>query len=214
MNNKIYSRVFGLLFLGIFTSFLTGYFLYLNPNIIFNVLSGNLFIIVILLELAIAFVFGLLINKINTFLAYLLYISYSITTGFTISLLFLTYNLSSIIYIFMITSIILLGCSIIGMKLKSSLNKLGTYLIIALVAVLLTSIVNIFIGSNTLNFIVSIFGVLIFTLFIVYDVNKILLYSDYLEEKKGAIYCAFQIYLDFINILFSLLNLFGIKKDN
>lgn len=215
MKNNIYSRVFGLLFVGVFISFLTGYILSLNPNIVVNVMGTGLFYVLVLLELGVVLLFSFLINKMNELLTYICYFLYSALTGFTLSVVFLAYSMSSILLVFLLTSVIFAALAIYGLKTKKDLSNWGVYLFVALIGIIVASIINIFLSNTTLEFVISIIGVLVFTLFVAYDVNKVIPMAHSLYgEKKGAVYGAFQVYLDFINIFLDLIRIFGKARDN
>lgn len=215
MRNNIYSRVFGLLFVGVFISFLTGYILSLNPNIVVNVMGTGLFYVLVLVELGVVLLFSFLINKMNELLTYVCYFLYSALTGFTLSVVFLAYSMSSILLVFLLTSVIFAALAIYGLKTKKDLSNWGIYLFVALIGIIVASIINIFLSNTTLDFVISIIGVLVFTLFVAYDVNKVIPMAHSLYgEKKGAVYGAFQVYLDFINIFLDLIRIFGKARDN
>ena len=91
MQNNYYSRVFGLLFVGLFISFLTGYCVSLNPELIIKMFSSTSLLFILLLEIGIVIAFNFLLSKMPTPLAYACYILYSFTTGFTLSSIFLLY---------------------------------------------------------------------------------------------------------------------------
>ena len=207
MKNNIYSRVFGLLFIGVFISFLTGYILSLNPNIVVNVMGTGLFYVLVLLELGVVLLFSFLINKMNELLTYICYFLYSALTGFTLSVVFLAYSMSSILLVFLLTSVIFAALAIYGLKTKKDLSNWGIYLFVALIGIIVASIINIFLSNTTLDFVISIIGVLVFIVW------YFLLNSLY-GEKKGAVYGAFQVYLDFINIFLDLIRIFGKARDN
>ena len=104
--------------------------------------------------------------------------------------------------------------AIIGYVVKKDLSKLGMWLLMALIGTIVVSIINIFIGSNVLYTVISIIAILIFLGYVVYDMNTAERLMEEVGEDKGAIFGAFQLYLDFINIFIRLLQLFGDLKDN
>lgn len=213
MDNKVYSRVFGLLFVGVFLSFLTGYLLSLNPNIVFNVMNSGYLLLLVVLEIGVVIVFSLLIKKMNKFLTYFCYILYSILTGFTLSIVFLAYSLQSILLVFLLSSLIFAVFAVYGYFTKSDLSKWGLYLTVGLIGIIIASLINIFFGNTTIDMVISIAGVAIFVLFVAYDVNKIIPAANYeYGYEKGAVYSAFQVYLDFINIFLDLIRLIGKSK--
>ena len=114
--------------------------------------------------------------------------------------------------IFLVTAIVFAIFSVIGFVSKTNFNGIGKYLFMALCIVVVTSIVNMFIGSNTFNLIITIISAIIFIAYIMYDMNKIEMLTS-INEDAGPIYAAFQLYLDFINLFIDLLRLFGESKD-
>ena len=139
------------------------------------------------------------------------FLLYSFVSGLTFSSIFVTYQLSSIMYVFLIAAVVFGIFALIGAYTKKDLSKLGTYLAMGLFGVILITIFNLFIGSSTTVLILSIVSILIFIGYTAYDVQKILrLYDNsILPEDNLAIYGALELYLDFINIFLDLLQLFG-----
>ena len=212
-NNKIYVNVLKWLAIGLAVSFGVGYLLSLNPEFIFNFKANLIFGLAAVLEFGVAIAFSLLLPKINSTTAKILYIVYSALTGLNFMLIFLIYNVSSIISIFLITSIIFALMALWGKNTKRDLSKMGTYLAIALFAVIILMIVNIFLKLPTLDLILCIAGIVIFILYIGYDMKKAIYLAEAYDES-GEIYGAFQLYLDFINLFLRLLRLFGNGRDD
>ena len=213
MNNKIMSKVFGWMFIGLLVSFLTGYVVSLNPTMIGNIF-GNAWWILLIAELGIVIFLSTRIAKMSPTTAKISFLLYSFVSGLTFSSIFIVYEMSSIIFVFLITGFIFGLFSFIGATTNMDLTKLRTYLLMGLIAIIICSIVNIFIGSSTFATIVSIIAVVVFIGYTAYDVQKIgRLYEDNaLPEENLAIYGALQLYLDFINLFIHLLDLLG--KDN
>ena len=117
----------------------------------------------------------------------------------------------SIIWIFLATSIIFGLFAYIGKNLNIDLRKFGIYLLIALLSVIVLEIINIFVMNNTLDMVLCVVGILIFTMYIAYDINVICNYYD--DSDNMAILGAFNLYLDFINIFIKLLRLFGESRN-
>lgn len=211
--NKIYSKMFTWLFVGLMITFISGYSLSLNLNLLYSVLSLGI-IPIIVIELAIAFIMGLRIKKMNPITTKICYIIYCITTGITFASIFIAYDMLSIMSIFLVTAILFGIFAIIGHTTKLDLTKFATILFVALISIIIVSILNIFIfKSSQLELVLSIIGILIFLGYIVYDINTVKYLMDSIGEEKAAVYGAFQLYLDFINLFIRLLELFG-KSDN
>ena len=218
MDNKIYSKVFLWMFLGLAITFGIGYGLNIvltkNTNLAQMLFSGVGLIVIIVVEIVIAILLSARLKKMNNTLVKILYLIYCALTGITFSAIFMYFKLPSIILIFLATSLIFGIFAVIGSKLNINLNKFGTFLFMALIGIIIIEIINIFIGSTGLEMIISAVSILIFTLYIGYDIKCVaaLAESD-IDDDKLAVYGAFQLYLDFINIFIRLLQLFGEAKD-
>lgn len=213
LDNRIYSRMFTWLFAGLMITFISGYCLSLNQELLFNILSVGI-IPIIIIELAIAIIMGFRIQKMKPMTTKICYIIYSITTGITFSTIFLAYQMSSIVYVFLITAIVFGICAILGYTTKLDLTKFGVILFIALLAALIVSLLNIFVFKSTqLELWISIIFILVFLGYTAYDMHTVKYLMNSIGEEKAAVYGAFQLYLDFINIFIRLLELFGKSKD-
>ena len=82
-----------------------------------------------------------------------------------------------------------------------------------LLGIVIATIINLFIGSETFDLGITIIGIIIFTVYIAYDIQKVKYIAETLEEDKAAIICAFELYLDFINLFIKLIRLLGKSKD-
>lgn len=213
MENRIYSKMFNWLFIGLFITFVSGYSLSLNETLLMNILSIGILPIIIV-ELAIAFAMGFFIKKLSPLMTKIFYIIYSITTGVTFGTIFLAYRMDSIITIFLVAALLFGLLAFYGYTTKKDITKIGTLLFIALLASLIVSILNVFIfKSSGLEFGLSLLIIIVFLGYVAYDMNNIKYLVNALDEDKAAVYGAFQLYLDFINIFIRLLELFGKRND-
>lgn len=211
--NELYPKLFTWLFIGLLISFATGYVLSTNEILAIKTLSIGI-IPIIIIELVIAFIMGIRIAKMKPLTMKICYIIYCLTTGITFASIFMVYNLTSLLSIFLTTSIIFGLLAIYGYKTKKDLSKLGPILFISLIALIIISLLNIFFfHSTTTDLVLTILGVLIFSGYIVYDMKNVKYLLQGIGEEKAAVYGAFQLYLDFINLFIRLLELFGKRKD-
>lgn len=211
--NEVYPKLFTWLFIGLLITFASGYILAASPVLAVNVLSIG-YIPIVIIELVIAIVMGIRIKKMNPLTTKICYTIYCITTGLTFSSLFLYYQLTSLLSIFLITSVIFAVLAIYGYKTKRDLSKFGTILLISLIVTIILSILNYFIfKTSTIDILLTIISILIFVGYIAYDMNTVKLLIHEVGEEKAAVYGAFQLYLDFINLFVRLLELFGKKED-
>lgn len=209
MNSNIMTKVFLWMFIGLAVTFATGSVIANNPDMITNVFQGGSIIVLAILELVLVIVLSARITKMKPTTAKFLFILYSFITGLTFSSIFVVYNISSIIYVFLATSLIMLAMAAAGNFMKADLTKIGTILFVGLIGVILATIVNLFIGSSELMFAATIISIIVFVIYVAYDVQKIKQLEDIIPEENLAIYGALQLYLDFINIFIDLLRLFG-----
>lgn len=142
--------------------------------------------------------------------------------GLTLAPLFLIYTGESIVRIFFISASVFAGVSIYGYVTKRDLTSLGSFLFMGLIGLIIASLVNIFLKSSMMDFVLSIIGLGIFIGLAAFDTQKIknmyfaMSDSGYSEEniQKVAVMSALQLYLDFINIFIYMLRLFGQRRDN
>ena len=136
--------------------------------------------------------------------------------GASLSSIFLAYTGTSITRVFFITAGTFGAMSIYGYTTKKDLTKLGSFLIMGLFGIIIASIVNIFLKSSMMYFVISIIGVLVFVGLTAYDTQKIK--NMYLSSDSGevigkkAVMGALTLYLDFINLFIMLLRLFGQRR--
>lgn len=149
--------------------------------------------------------------------ATILFIIYSAMMGVTMSSIFMLYTAESIAYVFFITAGMFLVMSVIGYVTRMDLSKVGSVLFMALIGIIIASVVNIFLESEMLYWIISYVGVVVFTGLTAYDTQKIkhMLVEYGTADDLGnrlALLGALTLYLDFINLFLFLLRIFGNRK--
>ncbi len=216
MESKIIPKVFGWMFIGLIVTFLTGYVVYSSPQMIATVFSSGWFIGIIIAELALVIFLSARITKMSPTTAKIAFLLYSFVSGLTFSTIFITYNLMSIMFIFLITAALFGMFAAYGYITKKDLSGIGSFLIMAILGTFLCILLNLFFQNETFDLIISIVTVLIFVGFTAYDIQRIKKMNELaaLPEDNLAIYGALELYLDFINIFIELLNLFGRSSDN
>ena len=141
------------------------------------------------------------------------YLLYTFFSGLTFASLFVVYKLESIILVFAVTAILFLVFALIGQFTKLDLSKIGTYLVMMLIGIILCTIVNLFLQNSTFDIVISAISIIVFLGFIAYDIQKLKRLNGFITEDNLAIIGAFELYLDFINIFIDLLRLFGKSDD-
>lgn len=167
-------------------------------------------------EIALVFSVSARINKISTTTANLLFYAYSILNGIVLSVIFMIYTTGSIAQTFFITAGVFGAMSAYGYFTKSDLTKFGSFLTMALIGLVICIVVNMFLASSTLDWIISFAGVAIFIGLTAWDTQKIktmMAYSDGSNIGKIATIGALSLYLDFINLFLYLLRFFGASRD-
>lgn len=211
--SKLISKTFMWMFIGLAITFGVGYCVSCNENMLFNLFSGYKWLILVIAEFGLVIALSAFITKLNPMVAKVLFCVYALVTGLTFSAIFVAYELGSIIYVFGITGIVFLIFALLGYYTKLDLSKFGTYLFMALIAIIIASIINMFIGSSSLEFGITIIGVLIFVGYVAYDINMLKKSTLYEQDENLPIYWALQLYLDFINLFIKLLRLLGKERN-
>ena len=211
MYNDILVKVYRWFGLGLMVTFITAYIVSISEMMINLVFSGPTVVIIVILELVCALFLPLRIRKMSLNTAIFLYLGYAFLTGLTFSSIFIIYEMTSIIWIFLVTSILFFILALLGKNTKIDLRGFGIFLFVLLLSVIILGLINIFLMNNTLNLMLCIISLVIFLGYIFYDINKICNYYE--NDDKSAILGAFEIYLDFINTFIRLLRLFGKRRD-
>jgi FtsH-binding integral membrane protein len=173
--------------------------------------QGSFFFLFIA-QLAIVVVISAAIQRINATLALGLFFVYAASLGITIGLIVSVYTAGSVVTAFLSASAMFGAAAIYGHVTKRSLAKLGGILFMGLIGLLVALVLNIFLQSSTVTWVISLVGVVLFTALTAYDVQRIqsgaiAAYTGSME--KAAVIGALQLYLDFINIFLFLLRLLG-----
>lgn len=211
--NKVFSKVFLWLFVGLLVSGVTAFYVSNQPNMMYNIYEENWYFWLVIAELAVVIFLSARIHKMSHMTAIISYLLYSILTGTTLSVIFAAFTTGSIAIVFGITALIFAIFAMIGYTTKADLSKWTNILLIGLLAVIIVGIINIFIGSDMIALITSIITVVLFVGFIAYDIQKIKYLTTVMDdENKIAIIGALELYLDFINIFIHLLSIFG-RRD-
>jgi len=181
-----------------------------NPRLL-EFAYGNFFLLFIA-QLAIVWGISLGINRISASVALLLFFVYAATLGVTIGLIVASYTTASVTTAFLSASAMFGAAAIYGAVTKRSLAGLGGILFMGLIGLLVAMLLNIFLKSDEVSFLISIVGVVIFTALTAYDVQRIQM-GDLAARtgsiEKAAVLGALSLYLDFINLFLFFLRLVG-----
>lgn len=212
--NRVYSWMTGALLL----TGLVAFYVASTPQMIYAILTNDLLFYGLLIgEIAMVGYLGGAINKISAQTATALFLGYAALNGLTLSVIFIAFTAGSLASTFFICAGTFAVMSIYGYYTKSDLTRIGNLAFMALIGLILASIVNFFLKSEMLYWIVTYVGVLVFVGLIAYDTQKIKRmhlqgFEGEEQEKKGAVMGALRLYLDFINLFLFLLRIFGRRK--
>ena len=213
-NNKLISKSFVWMCIGLLITFVTGFGVSMNERMLINIFGGSFYWVCIILELFLVIFLSARVFKMSATSAKISFVLYAFVSGLTFSSIFVVYNLSSVMYVFLISAVIFGVMALIGFTTNVDLSRIGFYLLMALLGIVVISLFNIFINNDTLSMVLCIICLLLFLGITAYDVQKIKsLESSGLPEENLAIYGALELYLDFINIFLQLLELFAKNKD-
>lgn len=189
-------------------------------NVMINTETGGMSMlgwIIIFAPFIFVMVMSFSFNKLSSFTLLLLFIVYSALMGLSLGFIFLAYTAASITTTFAITAGTFGVMAVLGYTTKTDLTKFGSILSMALIGIIIAMLVNFFIGSAMIDYIVSCLGVLIFTGLTAYDVQKLKRIGSGAEygvenTNKLAVMGALTLYLDFVNLFLFLLRLFGDRR--
>ncbi len=211
--NSAMGRVYGHMSLAVITSMIISWVVGSSPELLQFFFTGILKWIVIFAPLVAIFAIGFLMNKVGKQGAQMMLHGFAALMGLSFATIFAVYTMGSIVNAFMGAAVLFGVLSGYGYFTKRSLDSLGKWMFVGLIAILIASIINIFIGSSVGQMVISALAIVIFLGLTAYDTQKIREELSFdtngVAEVKGAL----TLYLDFINIFINLLQLFGGKKD-
>ena len=174
--------------------------------------------IVMFAPLALVFVMGGMINRLSGSMLLTVFVAYSALTGASLAFIFLAYTASSIATVFFVTAAVFGLMALAGYTTKTDLTKLGTILGIGLIGVVIAMLVNMFMKSDTMSYVISVISVIIFTGLTAYDMQRLkhlggTVVNGTEAAQKMALMGALSLYLDFLNLFLALLRLFGSRRE-
>ena len=179
-------------------------------------LLGNSFVFfgLLIAQLGLVFAFNSAAQRASTAVVAGMFFLYAALTGVTFSVLFLVYAASSIAGVFFVTAGAFAGLSAVGFFTKADLSAVGRFAIFAVIGLVLASVVNLFLQSTGLQWLVSIAGVLIFGALTAYDTQKLKqIFASGQASANMPLVGALTLYLDFVNMFLFMLRLFGRRRS-
>jgi len=211
--NSAMARVYGHMSLAVVMSMLVSYFVGTSPELLEFFFTGVLKWIVIFAPLAAIFgVSMVLANNPSKSVAQLCLHGFAALMGLSFATIFAVFTMGSIVSAFMGAAILFGVMSGYGYFTKRSLDSMGKFMIVGLIAIIIASIVNIFIGSTVMQMVISALAIIIFLGLTAYDTQKIREEVSYDTNDAVEVRGALTLYMDFINLFINLLQLFGDRK--
>ena len=213
----VFRQVYIWMSLALFITGVTALIIANNNSLVYSLFSNSLlFWGIAIAEFVLVIILASRTHRMSLLTGTIMFIVYSILNGVTMSMLFLMYTSQSIATTFFITAGTFGAISVYGYLTKKDLSSWGSIFFMAIIGILIASIVNFFLGSETLYWIISYAGVLIFVGLTAYDTQNIknaIMNSDVNEATyKIALKGALELYLDFINLFIYLLRILGDRR--
>ena len=197
---------------------LTSYYVASSERIL-SLMGSGLYIGLLIAEVVLVVILSARIHKMSFTTAGIVFVIYSILNGVTLSVLLMIYTFESIALAFFITAGTFTAMALIGHFTKKDLSSMGQILLMALIGLVIATVVNLFIGSSTFQYILSYVGVIIFVGLTAYDAqkikNQINEFGTEISENtmKLALMGALELYLDFINLMIYILRILGSRRN-
>jgi FtsH-binding integral membrane protein len=211
------SKVYGWMFLGLMITAGTALFVSSSETLIETFIGNRiLFWILLFAQLGIVIFLSTRVNNLSPATAAGLFMLYSAMVGVTSSVIFLIYTGASIVSAFMITATMFGALALFGTFTKRSLAGVGQFMFMGLIGLIIASVVNLFWLNSALYFVISVVGVIVFTGLTAWDAQRLKHMAVALPDGRVGSYAvvgALSLYLDFINLFFFILRIFGGRRS-
>ena len=182
-----------------------------------QMIQSGFFWVLLIAQLGLVFFLSFRVQKLQPSTALGLFIGYSALSGATLAPLVFAYTQASVVTAFFTAAAMFGAMSVWGYTTKKDLSGFGSFLFMGLIGLIVASVINIFVGSNTMSFVISLIAVPLFAGLTAYDMQKIkeIYYhtqGDVAAQSRAAVMGALTLYLDFINLFIHLLQLMGERR--
>jgi uncharacterized protein len=214
---KFFNAVYAWMAVGLAVTASVAWLVFTHPDVMKSVLSGGAMIGIFVAEIVLVLVISSAIRALNATAATALFVLFSALNGLVFSSIFLVYTLTSISGTFIACAAMFGVMSVYGMVTKTDLTSIGKILFMALIGLIVASVVNIFVHSSALYWLVSYAGVIIFAGLTAYDTQRlrtmaVSVQGDAAMAARLSVNGALILYLDFINMFLFLLRFMGKKR--
>lgn len=210
--NSAMGRVYGHMSLAVFVSMLVSYFVGTSPELLQFFFTGAMKWLVIFAPLVAIFAISVAMENASKSAAQLMLHGFAALMGLSMATVFAVFTMGSIVSAFMGAAVLFAVMSGYGYFTKQSLDSVGKFCFVALIAIIIASVINIFIGSTVMQMVISALAIIIFLGLTAYDTQKIREEVSYDNNGVAEVRGALTLYMDFINLFINLLNLFGDRK--
>lgn len=213
-------RVYGWMALALSITSVIAYYVAQSPALLNGVVNNPFVLIgIFVAQIALVVVLSTLLLRMSFVLAFSLFMLYAASLGVTLSLLFVTYEITSLYATFIVTSGMFGALCLYGYFTRADLTSLGNIALMALFGLILAMLVNMFLQNSAFDLVISAIGVILFSALTAYDAQKIKmmaqqLHADNQTMNKIAIIGALTLYLDFVNLFLFLLNFMGKRRQD
>ena len=206
-------RVYNQMFLAVVNSMIVSYLVSSSPQLMAVLFGTALKWVVIFAPLVAVIGIGFVMHRVSTVGALALLHGFAALMGVSFAMIFVIYTMGSIVTAFMGAAVLFGTMSFYGYFTKTSLDSWGKYLFVGLIAIIIASIINIFLGSTLFQMVISAVAIVIFLGLTAYDTQDIREQVSVSTDNNVEVMGALRLYLDFINIFIHLLQLFGGRKE-
>lgn len=206
------NRVYGNMFLAVMNSMIVSYLVGTSPELLAFFFTGAMKWIVIFAPLVAVFAISFNMHKVSRSTAQLMLHGFAALMGLSFATIFAVYTMGSVFTAFMGAAVLFGTMSLYGFFTKKDLTSIGQFLFVGLIAIIIASVINIFIGSTAMQMTISAIAVFIFLGLTAYDTQRIRNEVSVNNSGNAEIAGALTLYLDFINLFIQLLQLFGNRK--
>jgi FtsH-binding integral membrane protein len=212
--NTAMLRVYNNMFLAVIVSMLAGLLVSSSPGLMQFFFTGALKWVVIFAPLAAVFALSFLQERMSIPALRLSLFGFSALMGLSFAGIFIIYTVGSIVSAFMGAAVLFGTMSFYGYFTRRDLSGMGQMLFVGLIAVIIASIINIFLGNSLFQMVISAVAILIFLGLTAYDTQRLReLVSHERDTQRAEIMGALSLYLNFINLFIHLLQIFGVRRD-
>jgi FtsH-binding integral membrane protein len=210
--NEAMSRVYAHMFAAVLTSMVVSFLVSTSPALLAFFFTGAMKWIVIFAPLVAIIAFTFAQERFDRNQMILFLHGFAALMGLSMATIFVVYTMGSIVSAFMGAAVLFSTMSFYGYFTKRDLTGVGQFMFIGLIAIIIASVINIFIGSTVMQMVISAIAIVVFLGLTAYDTQKIREMVSYSSDGKAEVVGALTLYLDFINLFIHLLSLFGNRK--